>query len=414
MGPRGIQNQSARDIKMRPKALILALILPLPAMADPTFTMQRGLNVDFWMDWGADVEHPTVPDWSGRIPKDVLKTLHDNGFDTLRIPLNPAPLLAMGKGDMQGQALDQIGTAVTILQDAGFKVIVDLHAFPRAAQPLGIDAIVQDPAVMAKHLALTTALATRLRDFDPARTAIEVLNEPTSRCDGVVDATYPAWQDQVLALHHAARNAAPALPIVLSGACWGGIEGLEAINPSLIADDNVIWSFHSYDPFIFTHQTANWTDGTARYFADIPYPPTLIDDLHATELVAQAAIRAHDDPAGPGPDPYNFAWDMVAYRDDIMPADDAPRRAAAWADAHGIARSRIIMGEFGAKTTDNDGKPFDRDSHTRFLTDKRLAAEAQGFGWAIWPFAGMQPFMNMDSTHQIDPWVCDGLGLPGC
>jgi endoglucanase len=396
------------------RALILALLLPLPVLADPAFTMQRGLNVDFWMDWGADVDQPTLPDWSGRVPDGVLQTLQDDGFDTLRIPISPAPLLAMGAGVMQGQAIDQIATAVTTLQDAGFKVIVDLHAYRRNPAPFGIDDIVQDPDVMAKHVALTAALATRLRDFDPARTAIEVLNEPTSRCDGVVDGTYPAWQDQLLALHDAARLAAPKLPIILSGACYGGIEGLEAINPALIADDNVIWSFHSYDPFIFTHQTATWTDGTARYFADIPYPPTLIDDLHAAELVAQAAIRAHDDPAGPEVTPYSFAWDMMAYRDDFLPADDAPRRAAAWADAHHIARSRIIMGEFGAKTATDDGTPFDRDSHARFLTDKRSAAEAQGFGWALWPFAGMQPFMNMDGTHQIDPTVCDGLGLPGC
>jgi endoglucanase len=396
------------------RALILALLLPLAAFADPIFTMQRGLNVDFWMDWGAGVTPPAVADWTGRVPDGVLKTLHDDGFDTLRMPIDPAPLLAMGAGDMQARAIDQIATAVTTLQDAGFNVIVDLHAYPRKQDHFGVEEITENPTVTALHLALTGAVARRLRDFDPARTAIEVLNEPTLRCDGVVDAITPPWEDQLLALHNAARKGAPGLPIILSGACWGGIEGLEAIDPALIADDNVIWSFHSYDPFIFTHQTANWTDGTARYFADIPYPPTLIDDLHAAELVTQAAIRAHDDPAGPGPDPYNFAWDMMAYRDDFLPVDDGTRRAAAWADAHHIARNRLIMGEFGAKSARDDGTPFDRDSNARFLAAKRTAAESQGIGWALWPFAGMQPFMTLDSAQQIDPMVCEALGLPGC
>ncbi len=70
----------------------------------------------------------------------------------------------------------------------------------------------------------------------------------------------------------AARASATRLTLVLSGACWGGAEGLAKIDPKDIADDNIIWSFHSYDPFILTHQGATWAGDFAAHVYGLPFP----------------------------------------------------------------------------------------------------------------------------------------------
>ncbi|HRY27193.1 MAG TPA: NAD(+)/NADH kinase, partial [Geminicoccaceae bacterium] len=78
--------------------------------------------------------------------------------------------------------------------------------------------------------------------------------------------------------------------LVVSGACWGGADGLVALDPSRFPDDNLVWSFHSYAPFILTHQGAGWTGDISPYATGLPYPPY---GANARETAAALkAIRA--------------------------------------------------------------------------------------------------------------------------
>jgi licheninase len=58
--------------------------------------------------------------------------------------------------------------------------------------------------------------------------------------------------------------------IIFGDIQWYGITPLSQRQP--LSDDNVIYAFHFYDPFIFTHQGATWANlGTTH---DIPFPYT--------------------------------------------------------------------------------------------------------------------------------------------
>ena len=74
-------------------------------------------------------------------------------------------------------------------------------------------------------------------------------------------------------LYAAARASATRLTIVLTGACYSGAEALAKIDPMAIPDDNIIWTFHSYDPFLLTHQGATWTGDFIQYVTGLPFPP---------------------------------------------------------------------------------------------------------------------------------------------
>ena len=60
--------------------------------------------------------------------------------------------------------------------------------------------------------------------------------------------------------HPAERQ--PQHTIVTSGPNWGGIDGLKKLK--LLPDKNVIYSFHCYDPFTFTHQGATWSSAAVK------------------------------------------------------------------------------------------------------------------------------------------------------
>ena len=100
---------------------------------------------------------------------------------------------------------------------------------------------------------------------------------------------FPKWPSMLKRLHAAARKAAPNHTLVLSGSCWSSAYGLAKIDPALIADDNVIWTFHSYEPYILTHQGADWTGDSMSYVEGLPYPPDLMGEEAFDERLA--AVR---------------------------------------------------------------------------------------------------------------------------
>lgn len=222
-------------------------------------------------------------------------------------------------------------------------------------------------------------------------------------------------EDLLTNLPQRVLEAAPKLPLVLSGACWGGSKGLSVPDPSALHDANVIWSFHTYDPFEFSHQGASWTGSPLMFIRGLSYPPAMMTDQRQDQVVADALARAK---AATGP--VAEAATRAALRQIVVDYRTAPPdaisvpmdEAVAWADAHQIPHSRLFLGEFGALWFDDAGQEHDPASHMRFLTAKRSAAEAVGIGWAVWSFSGN--FAITDSAARLCPGICHALGLPAC
>jgi endoglucanase len=167
--------------------------------------------------------------------------------------------------------------------------VIDLHAIPRPDEIWGTKNLIA--RLWPDYLKMVEKVAQGLGGLPVDRVAFEQQNKPTNDCDAGWGEATPQWPAMVRAMHLAARRGAPDLPIVFSGACWGGVEGLEQIDPALIADKNVFWSFQSDDPFAFTHQGASWTDAPGKYITGLPYPPSLLDDRSALATAAHAGAR---------------------------------------------------------------------------------------------------------------------------
>lgn len=411
----------------RPFYLILALALvaavaalvvaPRPDQGQrqvPHF--QRGVNGDLWDNWGSiaelrsDPEALAVfPDWRRRVTPQMFSALAEEGFDFIRLPIDPGPALSFGPGSEQDRLIDGMRAAAEMALDSGLKVIVDLHPLPRGDEVGGIDSILGDH--FPDYLALVERIAARLDGLPPDRTALELLNEPSFDCEGVYAGAPPKWPDMQARLHAAARKGAPDLAIILTGACWSQAAALASLDPALIRDDNVIWTFHSYTPFSYTHQGAMWTEAPVRYLRDLPFPPSLMTPEIAARVAAESEARMA---AAEGQaDTEAIVQVIQEYAD--MPDSAATEeidRAAEWAEANGIPRSRVLLGEFGAlHTVDGIAQPM--TWYYTFLTTKRQAAEKAGFGWAVLSWSGgMGVAIPDDPDRRLSPESCAALGLP--
>ncbi len=407
-------------------ALICAALFALPVAADTAadrFAPKRGFSTDIWVTWQTTagmVANPgfldVYPDYPRHMPAGTFAKLRAQGFDTVRIAVDPSPLLALAGTAREAGLLTNLRQRVLEAQAAGLKVVLDMHTYPHKGEVGDIDGILASPTKFTAYLTMLAKVGAKIADLNPNITAFELMNEPTQDCDQIYsDPTKSSWPGQLKRLHDAARKAAPKLPLVLSGACWGGADGLSVLDPGLLADTNVLWSFHTYDPFTFTHQGAGWTDNILMFVQGLPFPPSLVTDAIQTNVVNAARVRAS---AAAGP--IAEAATRPALRLLVMGYRNGPAnaisaaigKATAWADAHAIPHGRLFLGEFGALWFDDAGRKLDPDSHDRFLLAKRRAAEAAGVGWAVWSFSGSFGITDSKATLYSD--VCTALGLRKC
>jgi hypothetical protein len=107
------------------------------------------------------------------------------------------------------------------------------------------------------------AFATHLSKRDPEFVFLETINEP------MVEDGY-RWYGIQAKLIGAIRDGAPNHTIIAGGHRWSGLYEMLFLEP--YADPNVIYNFHFYEPFAFTHQGATWAGPNLPFYKNVPYP----------------------------------------------------------------------------------------------------------------------------------------------
>jgi endoglucanase len=265
-------------------------------------------------------------------------------------------------------------------------------------------------AMFAEYLLVVGDIGRAIAGYAPEKLAFEVMNEPTSDCD-LTAGIKLTWPEKLSKLHKVARAAAPKATIVLSGSCWGSADALVLLDPKQIKDSNVIWSFHNYEPFMYTHQGAPWNDGHERYIKGLHFPP---ESKQKNTVLASAlqAIGKADIPTDKRKElKANSRYDFDHYFESgwaVNRAREPFTKVAAWAKANNISPVRVLLGEFGAIRPENFdvGKERERAGFYRLM---RVEAEKRGFGWAIWEWRTEFGVSKEFNGRSFDPVMMHAL-----
>lgn len=382
-----------------------------------SFAMKRGINLDIWETWPgeerwgeADVLLP-FPEWRKRLSQADLVALKDEGFDFVRIPVDPSVFLS-GKTDaLREQLFDSVLQSARMANAAGLKAVIDLHLIPSGGNgQIGMTEVMTDPAQFERYVAIVRQMAATLGKEDPQRVGLELMNEPVVDCEA---GDTKVWPERLQRLYAAARASATRLTLVLSGGCWASAEGLAAIDTKAIPDDNVIWTFHSYAPFLLTHQGATWAGDFIPYVTGLPYPPYAVPraELDAALDKVRAKIRA-EAPLLRRAGLLSYLDEQVATIDSKEKLDaelDAPfAQVATWAKANGISSDDIYLGEFGMIRQEY-GNPSIMPGPWRaaYVKDMIARAEAHGFAWSIWGYGGAFGIVDEFEGKKAEPDVLE-------
>ncbi|TIV09764.1 MAG: glycoside hydrolase family 5 protein, partial [Mesorhizobium sp.] len=244
---------------------------------------------------------------------------------------------------------------------------------------------------------------------------LELMNEPIVDCDA--NGTN-LWPDRQKKLFAAARASATRLTLILTGGCYSNAESLARIDPGTIPDDNIIWTFHSYDPFLLTHQGATWAGDFIQYVTGLPYPLTAVPkaQLDLTLDTIRDRIRAEA--------PWARQSGMLAYLDEQVAAMDSPEKLAAvmdapfrtvdaWAKANGVRPQDITLGEFGMIRKEyGNGFVMPAAYRAAYVRDMIGRAEAHGFSWSVWSYGGAFGVVDAFDGEKAEPNVMDVIRSP--
>jgi endoglucanase len=385
--------------KMKRILSCVALAAALMTSANAaTFQAKRGISLDIWVTWpdeskwgDREVMLP-FPEWRKHVGAKELADLKAAGFDFVRMPIDPAAFLSDKTEAIREDMFNEVAASVDLVTQAGFKVILDLHAIPRGGERnIGTEQLLKDKKLFARHAVLVQRMAKLLTNHIPETVALELFNEPTSDCKG---AEAERWSGQLKQLHAAAREVTSKVTLILSGACWGSAEGLAALDPKDFADDNLVWSFHSYDPFILTHQGATWTGDFTPHVYGLPFPLHTADKGVLANALDTIRARIKKDA------PKARRSGHLAYLDEEIAKIDTEKGLASemdkpfnivvkWAEKNGVDPANILLGEFGMIRQEY-GNPLVVPGEYRAAYVKAMAgrAEKAGFMWSVWSYGG--------------------------
>jgi aryl-phospho-beta-D-glucosidase BglC (GH1 family) len=337
--------------------------------------LKRGVNLSSFYAQTRDLSQARLDAYMSAGDMRALKAA---GFDHVRLSINPALLIASPKtGTLRAEPMAQLDKTVGQLLDAGLNVLLDIHAEEdwKAGLTHGDDG--------ASNLyAFWGNFAAHYAKSDPERVFFEVLNEPSMddlyRWEGI--------QDRAVA---AIRRVAPRHTIIATAAAWGHQDGLLAMEP--VRDENVIYTFHDYDPMWFTHQGATWSTTSWAFTHGVPYPSTPENILPVLNQEPDERVRLELERYG------EDQWGPARVQTEV----DA---IAKWAAERNVP---LYCGEFGAFKDHSDPQ-----MRAAWINDTRTALESRQIGWAMWDYDGNFGLATKSSAGIVfDPAILQALGM---
>ena len=327
---------------------VLLILCSVELHAQATNTREvpftKGVNLTNWFQAGSagsiDFSKYTFEDFED------IKSL---GVDVIRLPIN---LHSMTLGEPE-YTLDPLflfflDKVVDWTEELDLYLILDNHTFdPSDATDPDIGDILNPVwRQMAEHFGERSD-----------KVIYEILNEP----HGISHDLWNAIQGEVI---ETIRSVDSTHTIIVGGADYNSYNSLNKM-PSY-EDDNLIYTFHFYDPFIVTHQGASWTTPSMVDLADVPYPyaqdkmPRFPTSLQGTWV--EGAFNNYNNEGNA---------DFIKQKIDI---------AISFSEQRGVP---VFCGEFGVYKPNSDNES--RVNWYKVVVDY---LNESGIAWTMWDYHG--------------------------
>lgn len=288
-----------------------------------------------------------------------IKTLGANVF---RLPVNLHEMTS-GTPDFIPDPLMMsfLDSVVTWAEDLHLYIIIDNHSEMSSLTPSAMqDELVKEWTFLSHHYASRS-------DY----VIYEVLNEPHD----IAASTWGSIQGAVI---NAIRTQDTQHKIVVGGVNYNSYTELSGI--PVYTDNKLIYTFHFYDPFMFTHQGATWVSPSMAPLSGVPFPynaaemPACPPSLVGTWI--ESSLNSYP------------TQGTVAYVKSLIDI------AAAFKNNRNVP---VYCGELGVYNLNAD--PADR---VYWYGMVRRYLEEKGIPWTTWDYKGSFGLFEKNSNELFD------------
>lgn len=326
---------------------------------------QHGANLGHWLSQysGRSEAH-----WDSYITRRDIARMAAWGLDHVRLPVD---YMLFEPDENAPSVYDEgrlayIDRVIGWCGEIGLNLILDLHHAPGFFFGDGDrnDLFTSDRS-RERFLRIWKMFAERYQHIGGSL-IFELLNELVWENS---DPWNELWQDAAAVIW----SVDPARRIIVGGNRWNSMDELK--NLAVTDDARIIYTFHCYEPFWFTHQRASWIEGMRSYEKPCGYPfrPADFADYHDGQIPR----------------------DYAGY--DVVDRTYLENRLKSVTDFIARTGHTVYCGEYGAIAN------CPREDALRWLNDIGSILRENGIGRAVWSYRGFAAITAPDD----ESWDAD-------
>ena len=239
-----------------PEVKIGDIAISNPLQAKAMKYLDKGINITNWLE-----EDGTLFKGEFKFDGTDVKLMADNGIKSLRFPIDLDQYATNRDAFVADTTIELkfddenlfavLDSFVEWTGKNGMSFVIDYHEYDNSYNQTSAKnaSYIKMMANVWKHVAAHYASSTREDIF------FELLNEPDMSKGKVTSAN---WRTAAQEIIKAIRTVDTTHTIIFGDAQWYSIKLLA--NGAPLEDKNIIYAIHTYEPFVFTHQGADWAD----------------------------------------------------------------------------------------------------------------------------------------------------------
>lgn len=222
---------------------------------------KKGINLGGWLSQykSFDKEH-----FDTFIVEKDIEVIAEAGFDHIRLPFD-YPVIESDEqpGVYLQDGLKYIDDCLNWCKKYQIGMILDMHHAPGYRfQDLDSNTLFEDLDQQNRFIGIWQFLAKHFID-EREHIDFEILNE-------IVEPDSSRWNKLMLKCIAAIREVDATRWIYIGGNNYNSPNELK--NIAEIQDEYIVYNFHFYNPFFFTHQKAHWSESAKAYNKTVVYP----------------------------------------------------------------------------------------------------------------------------------------------
>jgi len=322
-----------------------------------------GVNLGGWISqYGeAKKEH-----FDSFIREEDIALIASWGMDHVRLPIDYMVLEDDDRPfEYKEEGFTYVDKCIGWCEKHKLNIILDLHRAPGYFfGTLKENSLFEDEHMQERFISLWQEFARRYKD-NGKNVVFELLNE-------IVEPNSDRWNLLSRRIIEGIREIDKNRVIIIGGNHYNSVNTLCELDR--IPDDNLIYTFHFYEPHIFTHQKASWEEHLKDLDIEITYPSG--EELYNKYLVKSDEFKRR----------YIIqeTTDKEYLRNFLKPAIDFAKER----------KVTLYCGEYGVI----DKAPM--ESNLRWHEDISDLLREHGIGRAVWTYKLMS-FPMVDKSSQV-------------